>query len=132
MQKFEIEIVLDKIFLDKEIVLENIYYDFDRWEIRNDAEPTLNDLVENLKLNSTIRIQLGSHTDCRGNPRYNEDLSQKRAQSAVDYLIANGIDADRLMAKGYGENELAVNCLCARCTEEEHQQNRRTTFKIIE
>ena len=130
--RFEIEIVLDKIFLDKEIRLENIYYDFDRWEIRDDAMPTLDELVDNLKLNDQIRIQLGSHTDCRGPDRYNEDLSQKRAQSAVDYLISKGIDPTRLVAKGYGENEQEVNCICARCTEEEHQQNRRTTFKIIE
>lgn len=130
--RFEIEIVLDKIFLDKEIRLENIYYDFDRWEIRDDAKPTLDEMIETLKLNSDIRIQLNSHTDCRGQNRYNEDLSQKRAQSAVDYLISKGIDATRLVAKGYGEGQLEVNCVCARCTEEEHQQNRRTTFKIIE
>jgi outer membrane protein OmpA-like peptidoglycan-associated protein len=130
--RFEIEIVLDKIFLDKEIRLENIYYDFDRWEIRDDAKPTLDEMIETLKLNSDIRIQLNSHTDCRGQNRYNEDLSQKRAQSAVDYLISKGIDPTRLVAKGYGENQLEVNCICARCTEAEHQQNRRTTFKIIE
>jgi outer membrane protein OmpA-like peptidoglycan-associated protein len=132
IQRFELEIVLDKIFFDKEIVLENIYYDFDKWDIREDAEPTLNELAENLKLNPDIRIELASHTDCRGNDAYNEELSQKRAQSAVDYLIAQGIDASRLSAKGYGENSPAVDCICARCTEEEHQRNRRTTFKIIE
>lgn len=130
--RFEIEIVLDQIFVDREIVLENIYYDFDRWEIREDAEPTLNELAANLKLNPQIAIQLSSHTDCRGNDRYNEDLSQKRAQSAVDYLIAQGIDASRLSAKGYGEYQLAVDCICSRCTEEEHQANRRTTFKILD
>ncbi len=132
VQTFEIEIVLDRIFVNQEIVLENIYYDFDRWEIRDDAEPTLNELTANLKLNPDIRIQLGSHTDCRGNNRYNEVLSQRRAQSAVDYLIAQGIDPVRLEAKGYGEEQPAVDCICARCTEEEHQSNRRTTFKIIQ
>lgn len=132
IQRFELEIVLDKIFFDKEIVLENIYYDFDKWDIRPDAEPTLNELAANLKLNPDIRIELASHTDCRGNDSYNEELSQKRAQSAVDYLIAQGIDASRLSAKGYGESSPAVDCICARCTEEEHQRNRRTTFKIIE
>ncbi|MEZ4995209.1 MAG: OmpA family protein [Saprospiraceae bacterium] len=130
-QRFEIEIVLDKIYIDKEIVLENIYYDFDRWEIREDAQPTLNQLAANLKLNPQISIQLSSHTDCQGTDRYNETLSQKRAQSAVDYLIAQGIDASRLAAKGYGESQLAVECICSRCTEEEHQANRRTTFKIL-
>lgn len=131
-QHFELEIVLDKIFVDKEIVLENIYYDFDRWEIRDDAKPTLNQLAANLKLNPQIAIQLSSHTDCRGQDRYNETLSQRRAQSAVDYLISQGIDASRLAAKGYGESQLAVDCICSRCTEEEHQANRRTTFKILE
>ena len=132
VQVFEIEIVLDKIFLDKEITLENIYYDFDKWNIREDAQPTLNELTRNLALNPDIRIQLGSHTDCRGQDRYNADLSQRRAQSAVDYLISQGIDASRLQARGYGEQDPAVDCLCTRCTEEEHQENRRTTFKIIE
>lgn len=132
VMRYELEIVLDKIYLDKEIKLENIYYDFDKWDIRDDAQPTLNALAENLQLNPAIRIQLSSHTDCRGNDRYNEDLSQKRAQSAVDYLISKGIDPSRLAAKGYGETSPEVNCLCNRCTEEEHQANRRTTFKIIE
>ena len=132
VQTFEVEIVLDKIYLNKEIVLEDIYYDFDKWDIRSDARPTLDKLVRNLELNPRIRIQLASHTDCRGNDGYNEDLSQKRAQSAVNYIISKGISADRLLAKGYGESVPKVNCVCARCTEEEHQLNRRTTFTILE
>jgi len=132
VQEFEVEIVLDKIFLNQEIKLENIYYDFDKADIRDDAQPTLNELARNLKLNPDIRIELGSHTDCRGNNRYNQDLSQRRAQSAVNYLIEKGIDPSRLIAFGYGESEPAVDCICNRCTEAEHQTNRRTTFKIIE
>ncbi len=132
VQEFEIEIVLDKIFLNQQIKLENIYYDFDKADIREDAQPTLNELARNLELNPDIRIQLGSHTDCRGSTRYNEDLSQRRAQSAVNYLIEKGIDPGRLVAQGYGESEPAVDCICSRCTEEEHQTNRRTTFAIIE
>lgn len=130
--RFELEIVLDRIFIDKEIRLENIYYDFDRWDIRTDAQPTLDKLARLLLINPGIRIQLGSHTDCRGNDRYNQDLSQKRAQSAVDYLIAKGIQPDRLSAQGFGESAPEASCLCTRCTEEEHQRNRRTTFKILE
>jgi peptidoglycan-associated lipoprotein len=130
--RFELEIVLERIFLDKEIRLENIYYDFDRWEIRDDAKPTLDRLARLLVINPAVRIQLGSHTDCRGNDRYNQDLSQKRAQSAVDYLIAKGISAERLSAFGFGETTPEVSCLCNRCTEDEHQQNRRTTFRILE
>ena len=132
VQTFEIEIVLDKIYRNREIVLENIYYDFDKWDIRPDAEPTLNRLADVLKQNPAIRIQLGSHTDCRGNDGYNEDLSQKRAQSAVNYLISKGIDAGRLSALGYGETQPTDDCACSRCTEAEHQANRRTTFKVVE
>lgn len=131
-QVFELEIVLDKIFLNQEITLENIYYDYDKWEIREDAKPTLNLLAENLRLNPGIRIQLASHTDCRGNESYNLDLSRRRAESAIAYLIQSGIDADRLEAKGFGETQPALNCLCSKCTEEEHQTNRRTTFSILE
>jgi peptidoglycan-associated lipoprotein len=132
VQTYELEIELDKIFVDREIVLENIYYDFEKWDIRDDAEPTLDELTRNLRLNPDINIQLASHTDCRGNDRYNQQLSQRRAQSAVDYLIAQGIDEGRLSAVGYGEEQPAVDCICARCTEDEHQSNRRTTFKIVE
>ncbi len=130
-QTFEVEILLDRIFKEKEIVLENIYYDYDKAEIRADAEPTLNRLAEVLQQNPTVKIQLGSHTDCRGIDGYNESLSQKRAESAVNYLISRGIAPERLMAKGYGEGSPAVSCNCPRCTEDEHQANRRTTFKIM-
>ena len=130
--EYDVEIVLDKIIVNKEITLENIYYDFDKWDIRSDAEPTLNELAGTLEDNPGIRIQLSSHTDCRGNNDYNADLSQKRAQSAVDYLISRGIDPVRLVAQGYGESVPIVNCPCRSCTEDEHQANRRTTFKILE
>ncbi len=132
IQKFEIEIVLDKIFANKEIVLENIYYDFDQWAIREDAAPSLNRLAVVLEKNQDVRIQLSSHTDCRGNEGYNEELSQRRAQAAVEFLIGKGIGAERLVAKGYGESAPAVGCVCSKCTEEDHQANRRTTFKILE
>lgn len=131
-QKFEIEIELDKIFLNREITLENIYYDFNDDKIRSDAKPTLRALAQNLQLNPNLRIQLASHTDCRGQDNYNQSLSQRRAQSAVDFLITLGIDAGRLQAVGYGETRPKADCLCSRCTEEEHQENRRTTFAIVE
>lgn len=130
VQTYEVEIVLDKIYRDREIVLENIYYDFDQWAIRPDAEPTLNKLAQMLRENPEIRIELGSHTDCRGNDSYNLTLSQRRAESAVNYLTGKGIAVERLGAVGHGEREPAADCACNRCTEEEHQQNRRTTFTI--
>ncbi len=130
VQTYEVEIVLDKIYRNQEIVLENIYYDYDKWDIRPDAEPTLNRLAETLIQNPGIRIQLGSHTDCRGNDDYNQVLAQRRAESAVNYLVNKGIAAEKLTAVGYGERSPAANCACKQCTEEEHQTNRRTTFKV--
>lgn len=124
--------ILDPIFKDKEIVLENIFYDYDQWAIREDAKPSLNDLAVILKTNPSIRIQLSSHTDCRGTDEYNLELSQKRAQSAIDYLKSVGIPAKRLEAVGLGESSPAVSCPCESCTEEQHQKNRRTTFKVID
>jgi outer membrane protein OmpA-like peptidoglycan-associated protein/tetratricopeptide (TPR) repeat protein len=126
-----VEVILEKIFIDREIVLSDIYYDLDKAEIREDAKPTLNSLVKIMLDNPDIRIQLSSHTDCRADDDYNLDLSQRRAISAVLYMIENGIDKQRLVPKGYGETQLAIDCICEECTEEQHQINRRTTFKII-
>jgi outer membrane protein OmpA-like peptidoglycan-associated protein len=124
-------VVLDRIFPEKEIVLEDIYYDYDKANLRADAIPKLDNLLKILKDNEGIRIQLSSHTDCRGEDDYNIDLSQRRAQSVVDYLIESGIDAEVLIAKGYGETSPAADCNCTKCSEDEHQENRRTTFKIL-
>ena len=132
IQKYEVEIVLDKIYEEIEITLDNIYYDFDRWNIRKDAEPTLKVLAKNLSLNPNIRIELASHTDCRGDEDYNANLSYKRALSAVEFLIESGIDENRIEARGYGKSRPFVDCICSKCSEEQHQANRRTTFKILE
>jgi outer membrane protein OmpA-like peptidoglycan-associated protein len=115
-----------------EITLDNIYYDFDRWEIRKDAEPTLFALANNLRLNPAVRIELASHTDCRGDEDYNANLSYKRALSAVEFLIESGIDENRIEARGYGKSRPYIDCVCSKCTEEQHQANRRTTFRILE
>ncbi|HUR30192.1 MAG TPA: OmpA family protein [Saprospiraceae bacterium] len=125
-------LVLDPIFKDKEIVLENIFYDYDEWFIRDDAKPSLDKLLKIMKANPNIRVQLSSHTDCRGTDEYNLELSQKRAQAAIDYLITTGIAEKRLQAQGFGESNPAVKCECESCTEDNHQKNRRTTFKIID
>ncbi|UJP66100.1 OmpA family protein [Mongoliitalea daihaiensis] len=122
-------IVLDPLILERSIVLENIYYDLDRAEIRPDAALELDKLVQILKDNPAIRIELSSHTDDRATDAYNNNLSQRRAESAVAYLVSKGIDADRLVAKGYGKQQLIIQNAK---TEEEHQVNRRTEFKVIE
>lgn len=122
-------IVLDQLILEKSIVLDNIYYDLNKSDIRSDAGLELDKLVKILKDNPSIRIELSSHTDARSSDEYNLNLSQRRAQAAVDYLVSKGIAADRLVAKGYGETKLLIPNAT---TEEEHQTNRRTEFKVIE
>lgn len=132
-KKFETTLTLDPIVLDKTIVLQNIYYDLSKFDIRPDAALELDKLVQLLKDNPNIKIELSSHTDARAEDAFNLDLSEKRAQSAVRYLILKGISQSRLVAKGYGETRLINGCTNdVECSEEEHQKNRRTEFKVIE
>lgn len=126
---FNVALLLDKSTLNKTFVLENIYYDLDKYNIRADAAPELDKIVTILKDNPTLKLELSSHTDVRANDAYNLRLSQNRAKSAVDYIVSQGIDASRLVAKGYGETQLVVKNAK---TEEEHQRNRRTEIKILE
>lgn len=120
------------IEINRPIRLDNIYYDFDKSNIRPDAAIELDKLVKILKDNPTIWIELSSHTDSRGNDHYNMALSQRRAESAVRYIISKGIDKNRITAQGYGETQLLNHCgNGVKCTVEEHQLNRRTEFKIV-
>lgn len=113
-------------------VLENIYYDFDKHNIRSDAAVVLDQLVRTMRDNPTLKIELSSHTDSRGSNKYNEKLSQRRAQSAVDYIVSKGIDNTRIVAKGYGENRLINHCADGvSCTIDQHQQNRRTEVEVL-
>lgn len=123
---------LMKIELEKVIRLENIYYDFDQAEIRTDAKPELDKLVKLMQDNPSIWIELGSHTDSRGNDAYNLDLSQRRANSALQYMIKHGIDQNRIEARGYGESKPVNQCINGiKCSETDYQLNRRTEFKIV-
>ena len=126
---FYVPILLDKSLLNKTFVLENIYYDLDKFNIRADASPELDKIVVILKDNPTLKLELSSHTDIRAADAYNIRLSQNRAKSAVDYIVSQGVTSDRLVAKGYGETQLVVKNAK---TEEEHQRNRRTEIKILE
>ena len=126
------DLALEPIIIDKPIVIENIYYDVAKWDIRPEAGLELDKLVQFLKDNDKINIELSSHTDCRASDKYNLTLSEKRAKSAVDYLILKGIDSARLKAKGYGETKLLNKCIDGvTCTDEEHQLNRRTEIKVL-
>jgi outer membrane protein OmpA-like peptidoglycan-associated protein len=122
-----VNLTLDKIVVNKAIVVENIFYDYNKWDIRPDAATELDKLVQTLVDNPDINIELSSHTDARGKDAFNQTLSQKRAQSAVDYIISKGIPAARITAKGYGEAKPVIKTAK---TEEEHQKNRRTEFKV--
>jgi len=125
------DLLLDKLDVNKVFKVENIYYDFDKWNIRADAKPELDKLVRIMKENP-INIELRSHTDCRGSFAYNDGLSQRRAESAVSYIISEGISTGRLFARGYGKRQLINRCSDGvQCTEAEHQENRRTEFKIL-
>ncbi|HZX61986.1 MAG TPA: OmpA family protein [Bacteroidales bacterium] len=125
------DLLLDKLAVNRKFRLENIYYDFDKWNIRKDAEPSLNNLIRIMKENA-ITVELGSHTDCRGSDEYNLRLSQHRAESAVQYIVSAGIDPSRITAHGYGEIQLVNKCRNGvPCTESEHQANRRTEFKVL-
>lgn len=131
-ENFVANFTLDQIIIEKPIVLDNIYYDLDKWFIRPDAAMELDRLVSVMEKNPKIHIELSSHTDSRAGDQYNLVLSDKRAKAAVQYIISKGVDAKRMKWKGYGESKLVNKCKNdVPCTEEEHQQNRRTEFKVI-
>lgn len=124
-------LTLDKIVVGKAFEVKDINYDYDKWDIRPDAAVNLDSLVMFLQDNPKVTIELSSHTDSRGKDAYNQTLSQKRAESAVAYIVSKGIEQARITAKGYGETKLRNKCKNnVKCTEEEHAKNRRTEFKI--
>lgn len=134
---FVVNVQLDKQEVGKEITktfdIAPIFYDLDKATIRTDASVELDKIVQVLKDNPAIKLELGSHTDARATAEYNQKLSQRRADAAVAYIISKGINATRIIAKGYGESKLVNQCVDGvTCTEEEHQMNRRTEFKVLE
>lgn len=109
-----------------------IYFDYDLWYIRKESKPILNRVIELMNQYPNITVEIGSHTDVRGNNKYNLDLSGRRAASTRDYFIANGVAATRVKAKGYGETVNIVRCVPEEsCSEEQHELNRRSEFVII-
>ncbi len=112
------------------IELENIYFDFSKWEIKEQAAKTLDVLVSLLKKYPRMEIQLGAHTDSRSSASFNLELSQKRAAATLEYLVQNGINRSRLISKGFGESQPIIPC-GTKCTEAEHSINRRCEFLIL-
>ncbi|ADY50767.1 OmpA/MotB domain protein [Pseudopedobacter saltans DSM 12145] len=126
--RFEVEKAEDAYL----VKLNNIYYDFDKYTIRKDAEPELNKVLAFMKKMPYVNIELRAHTDSRGKASYNMLLSENRANSAKLFLLNGGADGSRLLAKGFGETQLLNHCKDGvKCTKEEHQLNRRTEFKVI-
>jgi len=113
------------------ITLKGIYYDLGKANIRKDAEPALNKVVQFMTDNPGITIELSSHTDSRDTRPNNQALSQRRADSAVAYIVKKGVNAARITAKGYGEDRLINECADGvECTDEQHQANRRTEIAV--
>ncbi|MEM9919019.1 MAG: OmpA family protein [Bacteroidota bacterium] len=122
---------LDPVEMDKSIRLEKIYYDKNKAAIREDAAEELDKVIVLMKDNPGILLELSSHTDARGDYRQNQKLSQRRAESAVKYIVAGGIEPFRIKAKGYGESKLINSCgNDVDCPEKKHQRNRRTEIKV--
>lgn len=125
----EKDVVRDK---DRLIIkTDPIYFDYNMWYIRKESKVVLGRVVELMKKYPGMVIEIGSHTDSRGNAKFNEQLSQKRANSTREFLIQSGIDAKRVSAKGYGESVPIIKCKTDEaCSEEDHELNRRSEFVI--
>jgi outer membrane protein OmpA-like peptidoglycan-associated protein len=131
------DIILDRLEVSKIInvgsmdySIENIYFDFNKWIIRPEAAKELDKLVQMMK-EHPVTVEIGSYTDSRGSKEFNIYLSQKRAESAMNYIVSQGIDASHITAKGYGESKLINHCMDGiPCSPREHQANRRTEFKV--
>lgn len=108
-----------------------IYFDLDRWNIRPDAAADLAKIVEVMRAHPTMKVDVRSHTDSRQARSYNQRLSDSRARATIAWLVAQGIEADRLTGKGYGETEPIDGCSGVDCTERQHQANRRSEFIIM-
>ncbi|MFD1467514.1 OmpA family protein [Hymenobacter caeli] len=125
--RLPVTLTLNKIVVNKAIEVKDIFYDYDKFNIRPDAAVRLDTLVQTLADNPKINIELSSHTDQRGKDAYNLKLSQRRAEAAVDYIVSKGIDRARITARGYGETRpIIVNPK----SEADYQRNRRTEFKV--
>lgn len=127
-----VSLLFEQIIIEKPIEVENIYYDYNKFFVREDAKPELDKLVKMMVDNPTVTIELSSHTDSRGGDKYNMALSDMRAKAAVEYIIVMGIEIDRIISKGYGEKAVRNRCKNGvECSDTEHEENRRTEFKVL-
>jgi outer membrane protein OmpA-like peptidoglycan-associated protein len=130
--KRAVEVAIDPIEMtvtETEIMLNPIYFDYNKSKITKQGAAELDKLAYVMSQNNNIVIFVKSHTDTRGTDEYNIDLSERRAESTIKYIISKGISDKRISGKGYGESEVKVDCK-DNCTEEEHALNRRSEFMI--
>ncbi|MEM8938834.1 MAG: OmpA family protein [Bacteroidota bacterium] len=120
----------DQYMIGETLVLENIFYDFDKYNIREDAAAGLNELVAFMEVNMDAKVDLASHTDVRGSLGYNDRLAKRRAKSAMNYLVKNGIDKSRIKTSDFGETRTFNSCKEEDCSEANHQENRRIVIKL--
>lgn len=126
------DLKMEAIVVNKAIEIPNIYYDLGKANIKPEAAQELDKVVKLLTDNPTIQIELSSHTDARGNSAQNLQLSQKRAEAAMNYIVSKGIVSLRIVAKGYGDTKIKNRCKKGvACSEDEHAENRRTEIKVI-
>ncbi len=123
------EPVIAEVENEMRIVLENIYFDFNKWNVKEESFISLNKVMKVLKEHPEMKLVIKAHTDNKGRDSYNLNLSNKRAVSAVKYLIKNGISKDRLVSKGFGETKPLVDCK-TNCSDDDLQANRRVEFII--
>ena len=131
-QEVEKNIALKKLSVGSKIVLRNIFFDLDKATLRVESTAELNRLIVLMNEVPTLKIELGGHTDSQGSDTHNQDLSERRAATVVEYLTKAGISADRLKSAGYGETQLVNGCSNGvKCSDVQHQENRRTEFKVL-
>jgi outer membrane protein OmpA-like peptidoglycan-associated protein len=126
-KEYFIKVELKKLKEGTKVILKNIFFDYDKATLRPESYPELDRVVDLLKQNQNIKIEISGHTDSKGSDEYNLKLSQARAKSVVDYIISKGIDAKKIIAKGYGETQP----IDTNDTEEGRQNNRRVEFKVL-
>lgn len=127
-----LELALKKIKKGEKFKLKNIFYDLNKSTLRPESMASLDKLADFI-IKNELKIELSAHTDSRGSSAYNQRLSQARAQSCVDYLLTQGVKSPQIRAHGYGETQLVNHCKNGvKCSEEEHQENRRTEVKILD
>ncbi|SDS28737.1 Outer membrane protein OmpA [Formosa sp. Hel1_31_208] len=129
----EVDLNLEPLIKDNQIVINPIFFDFDKWNIRTDAQYELENIVDVMRAHPSMVIKIEAHTDSRGRDSYNMKLSDRRAKSTKDYILSRGIAPERIeSAIGYGESQLLNKCSNGvKCSKEEHQLNRRSYFYIL-